>query len=167
MGKVIINPLNFAWTLIHRSYFSLLFRSSNKPDFYIDSTKWFFFPHLYRRHSPMIAEPRSLKRERTTRGGRRGRFISRCRFDGCDRDATPPTTSSRKGSGKHAYAQRPWEEKIGRRRKKAAPGKGKRVGKKEGTGESKEVAGLKGASLRKPGAGGLFYMVIFYPLRPR
>lgn len=44
MGKVIINPLNFAWTLIHRSYFSLLFRSSNKPDFYIDSTKWFFSP---------------------------------------------------------------------------------------------------------------------------
>lgn len=48
----------------------------------------------------------------------------------------------------------------------AREGEGK-AGKKKEMGESKEVAGLKGASLREPGAGGLFYMVIFYPPRPR
>lgn len=61
---------------------------------------------------------------------------------------------------------------LGRRKlaggeRKRRQGREKGWGKKEGTGESKEVAGLKGASLRKPGASGLFYMVIFYPLRPR
>lgn len=61
---------------------------------------------------------------------------------------------------------------LGRRKlaggeRKRRQGREKKVGKKKETGESKEVPGLKGASLRKPGADGLFYMVIFYPLRPR
>lgn len=61
---------------------------------------------------------------------------------------------------------------LGRRKlaggeRKRRQERGGKAGKKKETGESKEVAGLKGASLREPGAGGLFYMVIFYPPRPR
>lgn len=82
----------------------------------------------------------------------------------------PPSPRGNEPQNTHTYTRA--DSDLGRRKlaggeRKRRQGRGGKAGKKKETGESKEVAGLKGASLREPGAGGLFYMVIFYPPRPR
>lgn len=97
MGKVIINPLNFALDL-HSP--TMLF-----DHFALDATKFKFLPFRFNQFLPahtfffFVVHPyrrRAEKMFETKREEKRGgSVISRCLFDGCDRDATPPSPAER------------------------------------------------------------------------